>query len=156
MKYLWQKHFHIFSDILQYCHLFLQNALNCHLFHFLLTFIFGRLKAAGLKVRFCTNETQCTRQELVNKLSKFGYKLSPDELFAPAPAARRILQQRNLRPHLLVHPGNVQEFDGIDQSNPNCVVIGDATDQFSYENMNSAFGTLIGLEKPVLISMGYG
>ncbi len=52
--------------------------------------------------------------------------------------------------------GLLPEFDGVDKTNPNCVVIGDAAENFSYQNLNDAFRVLIGLEKPVLFSLGQG
>uniref|UniRef100_W5K184 Phospholysine phosphohistidine inorganic pyrophosphate phosphatase n=1 Tax=Astyanax mexicanus TaxID=7994 RepID=W5K184_ASTMX len=115
-----------------------------------------RLKASDLQLRFCTNETQATREKFVAKLCRMGFEINVSEVFPPAPAVVSVLKQRNLRPHLLVHDDVVPEFDGVDKSNPNCVVIGDAADNFSYENMNAAFRVLIGLEKPVLFSMGRG
>ncbi|XP_074815294.1 phospholysine phosphohistidine inorganic pyrophosphate phosphatase isoform X2 [Natator depressus] len=72
-----------------------------------------KIKASGLKLRFCTNETQATRDL-------------------------------------------VPEFDQLDKANPNCVVIGDAADNFSYKNLSEAFRVLIGLENPILISLGRG
>lgn len=48
------------------------------------------------------------------------------------------------------------EFDGIDQSDPNCVVIGDAAEFFTYEILNKAFQLLTSMENPLLISMGKG
>lgn len=36
------------------------------------------------------------------------------------------------------------------------MVIGDAAEKFSYQNLNDAFRVLIGLEKPVLFSLGKG
>lgn len=48
------------------------------------------------------------------------------------------------------------EFDGVDKADPNCVVIGDAAEKFSYQNLNEAFRVLIGLEKPALFSLGQG
>jgi len=48
------------------------------------------------------------------------------------------------------------DFQHMDKNQPNCVVIGDATHNFSYQNLNAAFQTLIALDKPVLISMGQG
>ncbi|KAI2658197.1 Phospholysine phosphohistidine inorganic pyrophosphate phosphatase [Labeo rohita] len=82
-----------------------------------------RLIDSGLTVRFCTNETQNTRERFVQKLHKMGFDIS---------------------------------FDGVDVSSPNCVVIGDAADNFSYKNLNEAFRVLIGLEKPLLFSLGQG
>lgn len=48
------------------------------------------------------------------------------------------------------------EFDSVDKTSPNCVIIGDAADKFSYKNLNDAFQVLIGMEKPVLFSLGRG
>lgn len=48
------------------------------------------------------------------------------------------------------------EFDDIEKTDPNCVVVGDAADKFSYQNLNDAFRVLIQLEKPVLFSLGRG
>uniref|UniRef100_A0A8C2SMC1 Phospholysine phosphohistidine inorganic pyrophosphate phosphatase n=1 Tax=Coturnix japonica TaxID=93934 RepID=A0A8C2SMC1_COTJA len=115
-----------------------------------------RIKASGLKLRFCTNEAQATREKFVKKLQGLGFDISVDEVTAPAPAACRLLKERGLRPHLLVHDDLVPEFADIDKTNPNCVVIGDAAENFSYANLNEAFRVLIGLEKPVLISLGKG
>lgn len=56
----------------------------------------------------------------------------------------------------LIVPGVRSEFDDIDMANPNCVVIADAGEGFSYENMNRAFRVLMELENPVLISLGKG
>ncbi|XP_029933355.1 phospholysine phosphohistidine inorganic pyrophosphate phosphatase [Myripristis murdjan] len=115
-----------------------------------------KLKASDLQLRFCTNETQATREKFVAKLQRMGFDICVSEVFSPAPAAVAILKERGLRPHLLVYDGVVPEFDSVDKTNPNCVVIGDAADKFSYQNLNEAFRVLIGLEKPVLFSLGKG
>jgi phospholysine phosphohistidine inorganic pyrophosphate phosphatase len=75
-------------------------------------------------------------------------------MFTPAPATQRYLTQHSLRPHLLVHKGVEAEFDGVTTENPNCVVMGDAADEFSYANMNKAFLCL--MQHPTLITMGNG
>ncbi|XP_021579048.2 phospholysine phosphohistidine inorganic pyrophosphate phosphatase isoform X2 [Ictidomys tridecemlineatus] len=116
----------------------------------------ARLKRSRLKVRFCTNESQKSRGELVALLRRLGFDISQEEVTAPAPATCQVLKERGLRPHLLVHDGVRSEFDQIDQSNPNCVVLADAGESFSYQNMNKAFQTLMELENPVLISLGKG
>ncbi|XP_075390517.1 phospholysine phosphohistidine inorganic pyrophosphate phosphatase [Tenrec ecaudatus] len=116
----------------------------------------ARLKRSGLKVRFCTNESQKSRRELVQLLCRLGFHLSEGEVTAPAPAACQLLRARGLRPHLLIHDGLRSEFHQVDTSNPNCVVIADAADGFSFQNMNKAFQVLMELETPVLISLGKG
>ncbi|XP_049710758.1 phospholysine phosphohistidine inorganic pyrophosphate phosphatase isoform X1 [Elephas maximus indicus] len=116
----------------------------------------ARLKHSRLKMRLCTNESQRSRGELVGLLRRLGFDVSEAEVTAPAPAACQILRARGLRPHLLIHEGVRSEFDQIDTSNPNCVVIADAAEEFSYQNMNKAFQVLMELENPVLISLGKG
>lgn len=50
----------------------------------------------------------------------------------------KVAKQNNLKPYLLVHPNCLPDFEGIDISNkdPNCVILGDAVDEFSYKNLN--------------------
>ncbi|KAM6186231.1 phospholysine phosphohistidine inorganic pyrophosphate phosphatase [Rhynchocyon petersi] len=116
----------------------------------------ARLKRSRLKVRFCTNESQKSRRKLVELLQRLGFDICEDEVTAPAPAACQVLRARGLRPHLLVHDGLRSEFHQIDTSNPNCVVMADAAEGFSFDNMNKAFRVLMELETPVLISLGNG
>ncbi|KAF2975093.1 hypothetical protein EK904_004148, partial [Melospiza melodia maxima] len=87
-------------------------------------------------VSLCTNETQATRESFVRKLRALGFDISVSQVTAPAPAACHLLRERGLRPHLLVHH--------------------DAAENFTYANLNEAFRLLIGMEKPVLISLGKG
>uniref|UniRef100_G3NDH6 Phospholysine phosphohistidine inorganic pyrophosphate phosphatase n=1 Tax=Gasterosteus aculeatus aculeatus TaxID=481459 RepID=G3NDH6_GASAC len=115
-----------------------------------------RLKASDLQLRFCTNETQAARETFVAKLQRLGFDILVSEVFSPAPAAAAVLKERGLRPHLLVYDGLLPEFDSVDQSNPNCVVIGDAAEKFTYQNLNEAFRVLTDLEKPLLFSLGQG
>ena len=48
------------------------------------------------------------------------------------------------------------DFSEVNQDNPNCVVLGDATENFSYQNLNKAFQLLMSLDKPVLFALGGG
>lgn len=63
---------------------------------------------------------------------------------------------KSIKPCVYSSAGLLPEFDSVDKTNPNCVVIGDAAENFSYLNLNEAFRVLIGLEKPVLFSLGQG
>lgn len=74
-----------------------------------LSFVFlcPRLKRSPLKVRFCTNESQKSRRELVGLLQRLGFDISEGEVTAPAPATCQILKERGLRPHLLIHDGRL-------------------------------------------------
>jgi hypothetical protein len=50
----------------------------------------------------------------------------------------------------------VNEFSEYDQTNPNCVVLGDAKDEFTYQRLNHAFKLLLEQPGTSLISMGKG
>ena len=49
-----------------------------------------------------------------------------------------LAKKNNLKPYLLVHPNCLPDFDDVNTSSeePNCVVLGDAVDGFSYRNLN--------------------
>lgn len=47
-------------------------------------------------------------------------------------------------------------LDDIDQNSPNCVLVGYARDDFTYEAMNSAFQILMSLKEPLIVSLGCG
>uniref|UniRef100_A0A914UGR6 Phospholysine phosphohistidine inorganic pyrophosphate phosphatase n=1 Tax=Plectus sambesii TaxID=2011161 RepID=A0A914UGR6_9BILA len=115
-----------------------------------------RLQASDLKIRFVSNESSNTRAKLAAKLGRLGFEIQEEQLFTPAPAAASYLRQHGLRPHLLVHPGVQDEFAEFDMTDPNCVVMGDAEREFTYQNLNTAFQLLIKLDRPQLITLGYG
>jgi HAD superfamily hydrolase (TIGR01458 family) len=112
-----------------------------------------KLRARKLPLRFLTNTTRTTQAELVARLNRLGFQIDPSEVFSAPIAARRYLEQHELRPHLLVHPDLEPEFDGMDMNNPNAVVVGDAADAFTYDNMNRAFRVLME-DGGTLIAMG--
>ncbi|XP_033102841.1 phospholysine phosphohistidine inorganic pyrophosphate phosphatase-like [Anneissia japonica] len=118
----------------------------------------NRLKSSGVQVRFCTNETMCTRQALVTKLNKLGFDIKIEEVFSPIPAACHLLRSESLKPHLLVHSDAVADFGDLASSTapPTCVVIADCGSDFTYDNLNDAFRVLMNMEKPNLISLGRG
>lgn len=68
-------------------------------------FFFFRLNKAGIPVRYCTNETTCTKNQIVSKLKNYGFDIELSMVFSPIPAVCAILKERNLRPFLLVSPG---------------------------------------------------
>ena len=49
-----------------------------------------------------------------------------------------LAKANSLKPYFVVHPNCLSDFDGINLSddNPDCVILGDAVDGFSYKNLN--------------------
>jgi len=103
-----------------------------------------------------SNESTSTPSKLQEKLRRLGYEIDIAHLFTPAPVAAAYVKKHKLRPHLLVHSGILDDFNGCDFSNPNCVIIGDAEKNFNYENLNAAFRVLLNSDRPLLISLGCG
>ena len=72
--------------------------------------------------------------------------------FNPAMSMSAVIRERNLRPFLLVHPNCLADFPAEivelnktavdDLSAFDSVILGDATDNFSYRNINRAFKVL--------------
>lgn len=102
----------------------------------------ARLRDSGLTLRFVTNTTRQSRAALLQELAGRGLAIGEDELITPAVAAREVLLARGLRPLLLIHPGLQADFAGIDTTDPNAVVVGDAGEHFCYATLNRAFRLL--------------
>ena len=112
-----------------------------------------RVQASGLPVRFITNTSRKTRARLLAQLGQLGFAVEEEELFTAVDAARQWLRQRSLRPFCLVHRDIVGEFDDIDQSAPDAVLIADAAEDFNYHNLNRAFQLC--LAGAPLLGVGY-
>jgi HAD superfamily hydrolase (TIGR01458 family) len=102
----------------------------------------ARLRDSGRALRFVTNSTRQSRAALLQELKRLGLDVDADELLTPASAARALLIERGLRPLLLIHPGLAPDFDGLDQHQPNAVVVGDAGEHFNYAALNQGFRLL--------------
>lgn len=62
-------------------------------------------------------------------------------------------------PHFSVHPDALPDYEGLDMEDPNCVVLADAGDAFTYESLNHAFRLLLQQQergRGILISLGKG
>lgn len=117
-----------------------------------------RLKEAGLGVRLVTNESSIPVAHLSAKLEGMGFEVKERDIISPIPAVLKLLASERLTPHLLVSPQVEGEFAHLlsNQTSPNCVVLGDAGDAFSFEALNKAFRALKTMPSPRLIALGRG
>lgn len=113
-----------------------------------------RLRDAGLRLAFLTNTTRRTRQALIESLGGMGFDIPPAEIQTAALAARVVVERRSLRPHLLIHPDLAPDWEGVRTDDANAVVIGDASDGFTYAALNEAFRVLMRDDAVPLIAMG--
>lgn len=102
-------------------------------------FVFRRLRESGVTVRFVTNTTKESKGTLLKRLTGIGFDIQAEEVFTSLTAARRLIDQRSLRPMLLLQSDAIEDFKGVDANDPNAVVVGLAPDCFNYEILNKAF-----------------
>ncbi|CAE8738020.1 unnamed protein product [Polarella glacialis] len=115
-----------------------------------------KLRDSGRDVRFVTNTTDQSRRGLHSQLLQLGFEVRPEEIFTSLSAARQLVDARGLRPLLLLADGAMEEFEGVDTSSPNAVVIGHAPEHFHYERLREAFRVLMADETNVLVAVHKG
>lgn len=99
----------------------------------------ARAQASPLHIRFITNTSRRTSQQLLKDLRRLGFELDDDQLFTATDAARQWVLCHQLRPYCLVHKNVLSEFADLPQDDPNAVLIGDAAEDFTYDTLNRAF-----------------
>ncbi|KAK2818956.1 hypothetical protein Q5P01_024517 [Channa striata] len=103
----------------------------------------NRLRQASVAVKFVTNTTKESKRTLLERLQRLNFDLKEKEIFTSLSAARSLLEQKQHRPLLLVEDGALEDFTGIDTTEPNAVVIGLAPDHFNYQTLNKAFRMIL-------------
>ncbi|XP_072353554.1 haloacid dehalogenase-like hydrolase domain-containing protein 2 [Scyliorhinus torazame] len=98
-----------------------------------------KLRSAPVAVKFVTNTTKECKQTLFERLQKLDFDIQEDEIFTSLTAARNLVEQMQVRPLLLVDDSALKDFEGINRSDPNAVVVGLAPQHFNYNTMNKAF-----------------
>ncbi|CAN9504854.1 unnamed protein product [Ophioblennius macclurei] len=102
-----------------------------------------RLRQASVAVKFVTNTTKESKRNLLERLQRLHFELRESEIFTSLSAARRLLEQKQLRPLLLLEDGALEDFTGLDTSEPNAVVVGLAPHCFNYAKLNEAFRMIL-------------
>ncbi len=106
----------------------------------------ARLRDRGLPVRFVTNTTTRTAEQLAGKMRRMGFAVSAEEFVTtPVTAARwlRAAGVRSIRP--VVVDEIREEFAAFDTSGrPEAIVIGDVGSAWNYDLMNELFRDIMG------------
>ncbi|KAF1751638.1 hypothetical protein GCK72_018192 [Caenorhabditis remanei] len=108
------------------------------------------------KVKFLSNAKGNSNRNVARRLQRLGINVREEDVITPAPVVAQYCRENKLRPHLFVRDDVLEYFDGIDTSSPNCVVMGEVEEGFSFDRINRAFRILIDMPKPLLITMGNG
>ncbi|MGD9843042.1 MAG: TIGR01458 family HAD-type hydrolase, partial [Steroidobacteraceae bacterium] len=96
-------------------------------------------RKSGLILRFVTNTATRSAATLIDDMQQMQIDVHREEMFTAPMAAKAYLQQHHLRPYLLLHAAIRPEFADLEQNDPDCVVLGDARDDLTYNNLNTAF-----------------
>ncbi len=98
-----------------------------------------KARSLNLTLRFVTNTASKPSHQILADLVEMGIKVEPDELFTAPIAAKHYIQSHQLRPYCLIHKAIKTDFAKINQTRPNCVLLGDAGDDLNYQTLNVAF-----------------
>ncbi|CAD5211443.1 unnamed protein product [Bursaphelenchus xylophilus] len=103
------------------------------------------LKHEEIAVKFVTNTTKESTRILMERLARCGFKnLQKSQFFTSLSAARQLIDQRKLKPLLMVDDAAMEEFSGIVQNGEmNSVLIALSPGHFNYHHMNTAFRLLL-------------
>lgn len=106
----------------------------------------GRVRNAGIPVRFVTNTTRKPRQDVYHKLRGLGIESTLDELYtAPVAAATFLKAEGVQRIALLMTEATHQDFEGfeITDKNPEALVVGDLGAAWDFTVLNRGFRALM-------------
>lgn len=94
-------------------------------------------------IRFLTNTTQKTGAEVVEKLDELGFEIEQEEVITALDMTKMFLENQKSTAEFLLTDNALAFFEPLKNYPKNYVVVGDAQHNFSYENLNLAFRTLL-------------
>lgn len=103
-------------------------------------------------IKFITNTTQKTGKDVVKKLQELGFDIADDEVITALDMTKRFLQEHKSSAEYLLMDSVLPFFDSLSEYEKKYVVVGDAQENFSYENLNNAFRTLLKGAKLIAIA----
>ncbi len=90
-------------------------------------------------VRFLTNTTQTRGEQLAVLLQNMGFDIEADEIITALDVTKIYLQEHRSNAYYLLTQEAKKQFNDLAFKNIDYVVVGDAQENFSYENLNTAF-----------------
>ena len=95
------------------------------------------------KLRFITNTTTKPKKAIYEKLIRMNFNVREEEIFSALEATKQFLKQKNAGAFFLLTDEALKDMEDIPKEPVNYVVVGDARDNFTYQNMNKAFRYII-------------
>jgi HAD superfamily hydrolase (TIGR01458 family) len=106
----------------------------------------GKLRAAGVPMRFLTNTTSKPLRAIMAKLDAMDFGIDGAHVFTAPRVAARVLRGRGVRrAHFLLKDDVIEDMEGIEsvEEGAEAVVVGDMAEGFTYERLNRAFRILL-------------
>jgi HAD superfamily hydrolase (TIGR01458 family) len=103
----------------------------------------------GIAFRFLSNTTRKCRKTIASKLAAMGFDIPEEYIFTPPLAAMAYMKKTGRTRYFLLTTGDVdQDFKGAgfngSTGQADYVILGDAGDAITYENLTGAFRQLMG------------
>lgn len=97
------------------------------------------VRGRKIPIQFVTNTSKENLDSLASKLRHAGLSVENEDIFTSLTAAKQLVENENLRPLLLLEKSAAEQFNDIDTTNPNCVLVGLAPSCFHYDKLDEAF-----------------
>jgi ribonucleotide monophosphatase NagD (HAD superfamily) len=109
--------------------------------------VLHKIQIAKIPYRFITNTTRMTKNNLINMLSKMGFSVTPEEIFAAPNAAVEYCKLKGYKHLSLIVPDEEMKEDfsafQLVEENPEAIVVGDMSKLFTFELLNRLFMNII-------------
>jgi HAD superfamily hydrolase (TIGR01458 family) len=112
-----------------------------------------RLRTAGVRIKFVTNTSKESKSHLVKRVNQLGFDIKAQEIHTSLSVARAYVEEKKLRPYLMLDDRALDDFSGVSTQDPNCVVVGFAPDKFDFTHMSDAFRIIRSTGKGSLIAV---
>lgn len=105
------------------------------------------MRKSSIKFILATNTTKESKENLLSKLNKIGFKINSEELFTSLTAASCLVKKLSLKPHLVLEDNAKKDFQEVCEielplQKADSLVIGLAPKKFNYQDMNDYFNFL--------------
>ena len=102
------------------------------------------LTESGFSIRYVSNTTRRCRHTIAARLSEMGFEIPEHAIFTPPLAAVTYMKNTGKNRYFLLTTSDVyRDFPPLPAPHPpssmDCVIIGDAGERLTYENLNTAF-----------------
>ena len=90
-------------------------------------------------IRLISNTTRSTPGQIMQHLEKLGFDIEEDEIYTALAATKEYVESKGYTPYTLLTDDANAYFGDMKGKEVDCVVVGDAYTNFTFESVNQAF-----------------